>query len=191
MARAGLTTARVVSAAAELVDRDGLESLSLSTLADSLGVRVPSLYKHVHGLDDLRNHLAAEGAAGLREALQRAVDGRQASAALRAASRAYRQFARSYPGQYDAVQRAPRPSDPQAGDAAEIVALLTGVVAGYGISGTDVVHAVRVVRSALHGFAELERVSGFGLRASIDATFRALVATLDAGLRAWHQPAHG
>ena len=50
MPRAGLTRDRVVDEAVTLVDD---ADLSLAVLADRLGVRVPSLYKHVEGLDDV------------------------------------------------------------------------------------------------------------------------------------------
>nr|MDT0664287.1 TetR family transcriptional regulator [Micromonospora sp. DSM 115978] len=54
MPRAGLSRDRVVAEAAALADTAGLDAVTLSTLADRLGVRVPSLYKHVDSLDDLR-----------------------------------------------------------------------------------------------------------------------------------------
>ena len=51
--RAGLTRARVLDAAIELIDRDGLESFSLRRLACELGVEPMSLYNHVASKDDL------------------------------------------------------------------------------------------------------------------------------------------
>jgi AcrR family transcriptional regulator len=54
MPRVGLDSAAVVSAAAELIERRGFEALTLSALASELGVKPPSLYAHVGGLDDLR-----------------------------------------------------------------------------------------------------------------------------------------
>src|SRR5215472_13481724 len=59
--RAGLDTATVVRAAAELADASGLDSLTLAGLAEHLGVRVPSLYNHVEGLPGLRRSLALYG----------------------------------------------------------------------------------------------------------------------------------
>jgi AcrR family transcriptional regulator len=54
--RAGLHRASVVQAAAARVDAapNGWETLSLADLAESLGVRTPSLYKHIDGLPALR-----------------------------------------------------------------------------------------------------------------------------------------
>ena len=51
MPRAGLNTDRVVAAAAELADEVGLDQLTLAALAARLGVRQPSLYKHVASIE--------------------------------------------------------------------------------------------------------------------------------------------
>jgi hypothetical protein len=54
---------------------------------------------------------------------------------------------------------------------------------GYELEGADAVHAVRMLRVALHGFATLEREGGFALALSPDETFEQLIALVDAGLR--------
>lgn len=51
--RTPLTRERVVRAAIELADRDGIESLSLRKLGHALGVEAMSLYNHVRNKDDL------------------------------------------------------------------------------------------------------------------------------------------
>ncbi|WP_432836641.1 TetR/AcrR family transcriptional regulator C-terminal domain-containing protein [Dactylosporangium sp. CA-092794] len=51
--RAQLTRERVVAAAIELADRDGIESISMRKLAQELGVEAMSLYTHVRNKDDL------------------------------------------------------------------------------------------------------------------------------------------
>ena len=56
--RTQLTRERVVSAAIELADRDGIESLSMRKLAQELGVEAMSLYTHVRNKNDLLNALA-------------------------------------------------------------------------------------------------------------------------------------
>lgn len=48
-----LTTERIVEAAIELADADGLEAVSMGKLAASLGVAPMSLYRYVTGKDDL------------------------------------------------------------------------------------------------------------------------------------------
>ena len=61
MPRAGLNTDRVVAEAMELADEAGLDQLTLAALAVRLGVRQPSLYKHVASLDALQRLISMEG----------------------------------------------------------------------------------------------------------------------------------
>ena len=56
--RAQLTRQRVVAAAIELADRDGIESISMRKLAQELGVEAMSLYTHVRNKDDLLDGMA-------------------------------------------------------------------------------------------------------------------------------------
>ena len=51
--RAPLTRERVLRAAIELADRDGLEALSMRKLGQELGVDAMALYRHVRSKDDL------------------------------------------------------------------------------------------------------------------------------------------
>jgi AcrR family transcriptional regulator len=182
MPRAGLDGPAVTRAATAIADGEGLRAVTLSRVARELGVRPPSLYEHVGGLDDLLTRVGADGALHLAAALEAAAAGRSGSAALGAVAAAYREFARARPGSYAALQRA-QPADSEAGRAAErVVAVVLAVLRGYGLDGNDAVHAARIVRSALHGFVALENGEGFGLPLALDATFERLVATLDRGL---------
>ncbi len=184
MPRAGLTPTVLVAHAGDLADRDGYDSLTLATLAGRLGVRVPSLYKHVASLADLRRRLALDSLRGLDEALRGAAVGRAGGDALRAVAHAYRHYAREHPGRYTAGQRAPGPDDEEGRAlAAGATDLVLAVVRGYGLHDDAAVHAVRTVRAALHGFCSLEHVGGFGLPYDVDVSFEHLVTTLDTGLR--------
>lgn len=58
---AGLSRARIVSGARDLVERDGLDGLSLRKLAASLGVTAPALYDHVASRDEVLRAVAEEG----------------------------------------------------------------------------------------------------------------------------------
>jgi AcrR family transcriptional regulator len=183
MARAGLTPDVVVAAAAALADREGLEAVTLARLAADAGVRPPSLYAHVAGLDDVRRRLAIHGARELAVALRDAATGRAGGDALRAIAAAHRQYARAHPGTYLAAQRAPAADDVEArAAAAEVVDVLRAVLAGYGLEGDDAIHAARAVRSALHGFAMLEAGGGFGIKLGVDESFARMVDLLDQGL---------
>jgi AcrR family transcriptional regulator len=184
--RAGLTPARVVDEAADLVDVVGLDGLTLTAVAERLGVAVPSLYKHVGGLDDLRRRLASRSVRELGDALDAAVGDLTGSDALHALADAYRSWALTHPGRYAITQRAPDPADTDHTAAAEAVLdTLVGVLDGYGIVGEDAIHAIRAVRSAIHGFVALEARGGFGLPQDVDRSFALLVDALDRALASW------
>ena len=185
MPRAGLDTAAVVDAAAKLADAEGLEAVTLSRLAAALGVRSPSLYAHVEGLEGLRRRLGVRGARELAAQLSRAAAGRAGGEALSAVAHAYLAYGREHPGSYAAAQRASElQHDPRAIAAATAVTdVVLAVLRGYDLDGDDAVHAARIVRVALHGFVSLEADGGFAIALSLEETVERLVATLDLGLR--------
>jgi AcrR family transcriptional regulator len=184
MPRAGLDTEAVVSAAATLADADGLSQLTLARLAAALGIRTPSLYAHVDGLADLRARLGARGARELAAALQPAAAGRSRADALRAVAVAYREYAHAHPGTYAAMQ-VPTDSDENQAAGEEAVAVIVAVLGGYGLEGETAIHAVRAVRSALHGFVSLEREGGFQIPIALEDSYNRLIGMLDAGLVAF------
>lgn len=182
--RKGLTRASVVACAAGLADEDGLDALTLGAVAAALDVRVPSLYNHVDGLPGLRRALALDGLRDLGERLRDAVVGRSGDDALAALAGAYRDYAREHPGGYEALQRAPAPGDAELAAAGDgVLRTVFAVLSGYGLDGDELIHAARGLRSALHGFAGLERAGGFGIDLDRDASFAWLVETLAAGMR--------
>ena len=185
MPRAGLDAEAVVAAAATLADAEGLHQLTLARLAAGLGIRTPSLYAHIDGLDDLRARLGARGAWELAATLQLAAAGSARGDALRTIAQAYREYAHAHPGTYAAMQVAPDSDEFEAAGAA-VIGPIVAVLRGYDLDGEPAIHAVRAIRSALHGFVSLEREGGFGLPIDLDDSYDFLVTMLDAGLAATH-----
>jgi AcrR family transcriptional regulator len=168
----GLTAEKVVAAAADLADREGYDALVLATLAEELGVRVPSLYKHIGGLGDLQQRVARIGVAELCAAVTDAAAGKQAREALVAVCVAYRRYARVHPGRYAAVVSA------AANDLPAVDAVLLRIATDYGLTAEPAAHAAAAVRSAVAGFLVLDQPD------DADATFFGVVALLDHGLAA-------
>jgi AcrR family transcriptional regulator len=184
--RAGLSRRAVVTAAAELADEAGWDRLTLAALAGRLGVRLPSLYKHIPSLDGLRRDVAVLAVTELGEALGTAAVGRAGPDALRAVAAAYRGYGQRHPGRYAATVRAPAPDDVEHNAAAEsVLRVVLAVLAGYRVTGDDAIDAARALRSALHGFLTLEAAGGFGMPADIDRSYRRLIDGLDVALHGW------
>jgi AcrR family transcriptional regulator len=175
-----------VAEAALLVDEVGPDRLTLAALAQRLGVALPSLYKHVRGLDAVLQKVSALATAELAAELSAAAAGRSRGDAVQATAGAYRSYALRHPGRYLATQRVPDPDDAEHVAAGErAVGTIYAVLRGYGLSGEETVHATRAFRSAIHGFVMLEQSGGFGLPVDIDASFHQLVAALEVALKDW------
>jgi AcrR family transcriptional regulator len=185
--RAGLDKAMVVQAAADLANAEGVDALSLGRLAERLGVRTPSLYNHIDGLPGLYRELSLLNTRKLGERLGNAAIGKAGPDAVMAVAQAYREHIKESPGLYMASLRAAGNQEPAGVEllAAEdrVVQIGLAVVASFGLSGEDGLHAVRGLRSVIHGFATLEVAGGFGLPLDCDESFRRLIAMLIAGLQ--------
>lgn len=181
--RIGLDLPAVLQAAAEIADKDGIEAVTLASLAKKLKIRPPSLYNHVDGLPGLRKKLAIYGLEQLNSSMTLAVIGRSGDDAVRAMGEAYVTFVRTHQGLYEATLFALDPQDPDMQRAgSESVELVLRVLSAYGLEDEAALHAVRGLRSILHGFASLEQRGGFGLPLDHDQSLRLLIDSFLAGM---------
>lgn len=187
VARAGLSELLVIEEAERLIDEIGLSSLTLAALAARLGVRQPSLYKHIEGTDGLLRSISIRTKEEQAHVLARATVGRGRADALRAVADAYRAWALEHPGRYAAgLVSAPTPGDVEDEAAGlSVLEVITDILAGYELADDDAIDAARALRSALHGFVTLESSGGFGLPVDIDRSFRRLVDGLDTAFSSW------
>jgi AcrR family transcriptional regulator len=181
--RVGLDQASVVEAAVKLIDEEGIEQLSLGRLAERLGVRTPSLYNHVAGLSGLKHDLALYCLHDLLDRILHATVGKSRAEAIFALANAYRAYAREAPGRYALTLQAPDPGDPQVqAIAQQLVDVVRAVLAPYRLSEEDAIHAIRGLRSIVHGFISLEVAGGFGMPVDLDASFHWLINLFITGL---------
>ncbi|MGG4501118.1 TetR/AcrR family transcriptional regulator [Paenibacillus polymyxa] len=183
--RHGVKLQDILKAAEDIANERGMGDVTLTTLAQKLHIRPPSLYNHVDGLNGLRHVLALHSLEKLEEALVSAAVGRAGEDALTAMGRAYMQYARERPGLYEAMLYATDRSDTELRHAADRVAelVITVLSSGYGFNEADCIHAARGFRSLLHGFASLEQKGGFGLPVDVDRSIEVMMDTFWAGLR--------
>ena len=192
MRRAGLTADLVTRAAADLADEVGLDAVTVSAVARHFGVKDASLYSHVRGLADLRARVALLAAAEFADLLGPAVAGRSGRAALVAFADAYRDYARAHPGRYAAMQQpVDVPVDPAAvagvAGSRRGIELIYGMLRGYGLGEPDATDAVRLLRSTLHGFVDLERRGGFNDPRDVESSWRRAVAAMHLLLSRWRE----
>lgn len=184
MPRVQVTRERVITAAAELVDREGIDGLNLSKLAVALGVRQSALYNHVAGVDDVVRELSLRARSILAADLREAAVGLAGDDAVFALADAWRAFVRNHPGLYAATDRYPTAPDEQLSTSvAEVVEVIGRVLVGYGLNDAQAGQAAWSLRSALHGFCVLEATEGHPESTDLDAIYHHLVELLCAGFQ--------
>lgn len=175
-----LTRAAVIDAAVALVEDGGAEALVMRELARRLGVQASTLYHHVPSQDALRHAVAVEGWRRLVAVLDSGGD--DVETVLRRLAADYRQFALAHPGLYALMNSVPfDPTDP------ELLAVTrAGADRLNALGWTDpdaLIHAIRSLRSAVHGFITLELAGQMRLAVSADDTFAWWTDVVLAGLR--------
>ncbi len=186
MPRVGLTPEQVVDHALVLVDEQGPEALTLAAVAARAKVATPSLYKHVSGgLAELRLLIAVRVTEELADRLAEAALGRSGDEAVAAVLRAYHAYATERPHRYAALPQAPQPDEGLTTAAARLVGVIVAVLRGYGLEGSEAIHAARPFRSLAHGFAALSAAGGFQLAEDLGETQERMITVMTAGLRDW------
>lgn len=182
--RRGLDLQTIVEAAAEIADEIGIQEVTLATLAKKLGVRSPSLYNHVDGLNALRIQLAIYGLKKMIVAIEEALQHKQGDEAIHAIASAYMAFARKHPGVYDLTLRSPDADEAEyAATGQQLVNLLIETLSYYELDYDKAIHIVRGLRSFLHGFASIEQKGGFGMPQAIDESLKMAVQAYLNGIR--------
>ena len=186
MPRAGLDPAAVTAAGAALADEIGFSGLSMGLLAERLGVRTPSLYKHVASQADLAHRIAVLGMNEIADAIRDAIQGRTGSEALVAGAQAMRRYVLDHPGRY-AIGNAAKVTgsdDPLLPAIQRVLMSWSAMLHGYHLDPGQEIHALRMLRSLLHGFASLEAIGSFQRDTGVDDSFAWTLGFLDQGLRA-------
>ncbi|KUI33450.1 TetR/AcrR family transcriptional regulator [Mycobacterium sp. GA-2829] len=187
-ARAAARTTRlsrdsIVNAALTFLDREGWDALTINALATQLGTKGPSLYNHVHSLDDLRRTVRMRVVGDIIDMLNTVGGGRTRDDAVMAMAGAYRSYAHHHPGRYSAFTRMPLGGDdPEFTEATRAAATpVIEVLASYGLDGEDAFYAALEFWSAMHGFVLLE-MTGVMNGLDTDVVFTDMVLRLASGM---------
>lgn len=173
----GLDLLTIINTAAEIANTEGIENVTLAAIARKLKVRPPSLFNHIQGLPDLKRHLSLHGLTLLNEKLTEAVKGKRKDEALFSMAYGYLEFSRDQIGLYDLTLSAPEPNDEEMQNvSSKIIQLLSNILSDYQLTNEDTIHAIRALRSILHGFSSLNQKQAFKLAVEPEESFQVLMA---------------
>jgi AcrR family transcriptional regulator len=143
--RPRLSRDSVTAAAIALIERDGLEMLTMRALADELRCGTMSLYTHVRNRDDLLESVVEQLIGGL-DTEARAGDTWQQ--AIRRVVRSYRDVAVRYPRTFELLALAPYDELPVAPHLAQVLNLLQST----GLNLDQARHVLAVTDAYASGF---------------------------------------
>lgn len=181
---ARLSRDSIVNAALTFLDREGWDALTINALANQLGTKGPSLYNHVHSLDDLRRTVRMRVVGDIIDMLTTVGRGRTPDDAVTVMASAYRSYAHHHPGRYSAFTRMPLGGDdPEFTEATHAAAApVIAVLSAYGLDTEAAFYAALEFWSAMHGFVLLE-MTGVMNGIDTDVVFTDMVMRLAAGMR--------
>ncbi|MGX9789893.1 TetR/AcrR family transcriptional regulator [Mycobacterium sp. MMS18-G62] len=173
----------IVNAALTFLDREGWDALTINALATQLGTKGPSLYNHVHSLEDLRRTVRMRVVGDIIDMLNTVGQGRTRDDAVTVMASAYRSYAHHHPGRYSAFTRMPLGGDnPEFTEATRAAAApVISVLASYGLDGEEAFYAALEFWSAMHGFVLLE-MTGAMNGIDTDSVFTDMVMRLASGM---------
>ncbi|MCA1030906.1 TetR/AcrR family transcriptional regulator [Bacillus timonensis] len=182
MTKRKITQEVIVTIASEIIDVEGYHQLSLAALASRLGIKTPSLYNHIGGLDDLKRKLALVGITKLKEAMVHASIGKSGKEAVKSIAFAYVHFVKNHPGLYEATMPSQEIMDNEIKSASgEIVDVMLKILQEYNLDYEKAIHTVRGLRCLVHGFSTLEINKGFMMDVNIEESLTILLETYMAG----------
>lgn len=152
---------RIVAAGRDLLESGGQQGLTMQGVAERVGVRAPSLYKHV----DNRAALLAAVAEAIVDDLTARLESTDGS--LEELARCYRQFALARPEGFRLLHSAQAPSGPVLARAAGPVLRVSRELAGE----REALNAARLFTAWLTGFIEMELNGAFRLGGELEQAF--------------------
>jgi AcrR family transcriptional regulator len=172
----------IVRAARHLLETDGLEHLTMLRVAQAVGVRGPSLYKHVRDRGDLVRLISNDAIQELSSRVSAAATCDNPREDLQAIARTLRGFARDYPETYSLLW-ARLPDTWRFDQELNVLAtepLLRAV--GSLVGEADRLAAARMCFAWAHGFISMELAGAFRLGGDVDAAFEFGLGRLVAAL---------
>ena len=172
----------ITAAARAILEEDGLDAVSMQAVANRVGVRPPSLYKHVTDRTALIRGVSAAVTADLADALRVPTASGDPGDDLRQMARRYRAFVRANPAGY-ALLFTP-PGSGLLPDESALAALGEPIVAVTArlVGEADALGAARTFVAWAHGFTSLELAGGFRLGGDVEAAYERGIDLILAGL---------
>ncbi|GHF42161.1 TetR family transcriptional regulator [Streptomyces mashuensis] len=165
---------QIVAAARDLLEERGRDELTMRALAERLGIRAPSLYKHFRNKEAVEAALVEDALADMGTALHTALAGASPTDRVPVLLAAYRRHALAHPALYRLATTGPLPR-------AALPERLEEWAGSPFFLATEDPHLAQALWSYAHGMVVLELDDRFPGGSDLDLTWQA-------GARAFTEP---
>jgi AcrR family transcriptional regulator len=180
----------LLASAAEILETEGPEALSVRRIAAAAGVAPMGVYNHFDSKNGIIEALFIQGFERLREALTTIAEIQDPSEALREAGRRYRALAKAHPMVYQLMFLRTLPGYEPSLAALEVAARafdsLVAVVQRAMVAGViaegPLTETAQLIWASIHGWVSLELL-GIGMIEDEDSGFDRVCKTMLRGLR--------
>lgn len=170
MSKNSINDEKIIEAAVLIVNKVGLDNLSLKMIADELNIKSPSLYNHITSLDEIKQRLMIYGWKQIEEQMIDSVIGVTGYEALENMCNVFHDYATNNKGVFTAMLWYNKYENKE-NVTAKLFTIVFKIMRPLNITDENINHIIRTLRSFLEGFALLVNNNAFGNPISIKESF--------------------
>lgn len=179
-----ITKETILRTAIDIADTKGLANVSLKEIAQILGIKSPSIYKHMPGgLTQIKHEIMILGWREIDEVIARGTAGKAGDEAVMALCMAFRGYVNKHPGVFEALQWHNSYVSTENDEVTKgIIQTLYQIIDAYKVGEDEKLHILRMLCSFVEGYCVIENHGGFGNPVSLDESFDYAVCTIITGI---------
>ena len=172
MSKNSISDELIIKASADIVNKIGLNSLSLKIIAEELNIKSPSLYNHISSLEEVKQRLMVYGWKQIEEKMIDSAVGVSGYEALKNMCNVFYDYATNNKGIFTAMLWYNKyESDEKQNATTRLFNMLFKIMKSLNITDENINHIIRTLRGFLEGFSLLVNNNAFGNPISIKESF--------------------
>lgn len=152
----------IIQTASDIADKNGLNSVSLKTVADKLNIKTPSLYNHIKSLAELLREVAHNGMRVMNERMSKVAIGKTGIEAIQLIFIEYLNYMIEHPGIYETIQWAGWNGTEETSIIFnDYLSLLTILIQSCNLNEDKTTEILNMLTGIIHGYTTLQLKNAF------------------------------
>lgn len=164
---------KIIHIATKIANREGVEAISIKSIANELKFSSPAIYKHYSSLKEIVETIALNSYSKLLQLTKDSLAGRTEKEAIMYLSYSYRNFSKKFPGEFLlTIYRGKKERKEFESVRKEFVEIFSRVFISLKVPKSKIIFCIRAYRSFIFGFLILENQKSFGLPENSEKSFK-------------------